>query len=75
MEFEENEWFRSCLSNIKQYVSVNCNGSILACVLYGVPQGSFLNTILSLMHINDVNQTIKVGKVHLFADELIYLNK
>ena len=75
MEFEENEWFRSCLSNIKQYVSVNCNGSILACVLYGVPQGSFLSTILSLMHINDVNQTIKVGKVYLFADELIYLNK
>ena len=36
-----NEWFRSYLSNRKQYVSINGHESSLASVLYGVLQGLF----------------------------------
>ena len=72
-----NEWFRSCLSNRKQYVSINGHESSLASVLYGVPQGSVLGPLLSLIYINDLNQAIKFCKVHHFADDtnLLHFNK
>ena len=72
-----NEWFRSYLSNRKQYVSINGNESSLASVLYGVPQGSVLGAFLFLIYINDLNQAIKFCKVHHFADDtnLLHFNK
>ena len=72
-----NEWFRSYLSNRKQYVSVNGHESSLASVLYGVPQGSVLGPLLFLIYINDLNQAIKFCKVHHFADDtnLLHFNK
>ena len=72
-----NEWFRSCLSNIKQYVSINGHESSLASVLYGVPQGLVLGSLLFLIYINDLNQAIKLCKVHHFADDtnLLHFNK
>ena len=72
-----NEWFRSYLSNRKQYVSVNGHESSLASVLYGVPQGSVLGPLLFLIYINGLNQTIKFCKVHHFADDtnLLHFNK
>ena len=72
-----NEWFRSYLSNRKQYVSINSHESSLASVLYGVPQGSVLGPLLFLIYINDVNQAIKFCKVHHFADDtnLLHFNK
>ena len=41
-----NEWFRSYLSNRKQYVSINGHKSSLASVLYGVLQGSILGLLV-----------------------------
>ena len=72
-----NEWFRSYLSNGKQYVSINGHESSLASVLYGVPQGSVLGLLLFLIHISDLNEDIKFCKVHHFADDanLIHFNK
>ena len=40
-----NEWFKSDLSNGKQYVSINGLDSNLASVLYGVPRGSILDPL------------------------------
>ena len=72
-----NEWFRSYLSNGKQYVSINGHESSLASVLYGVPQGSVLGPLLFLTYISDLSQAIKFCKVHHLADEtnLLDFNK
>ena len=72
-----NEWFISCLSNRKQYVSINGYDSNLADVKFGVPQGSVLGPLLFLIYINDLNQALKFCKVRHFADDtnLIYFSK
>ena len=72
-----NEWFRSCLSNRKQYISIHGHEQSLASVLYGAPQGSILGPLLFLIYINDLNQVIKFCKVLHFADDtkLAKLNK
>ena len=70
-----NDWFKSYLSNRNQYISINGYESGLAAINCGVPQGSVLGPLLFLLHINDLNQAIKIYKVHHFADDtnLLYL--
>ena len=63
-----NDWFKSYLSDRKQFVSTNGHVSKLASVLYGVPQGSVLGPLLFLIYINDLNQAIKFCKAHHFTD-------
>ena len=72
-----NEWFKSYLSNRKQYVSLNGYDSNLADAKFGVPQGSVLGPLLFLIYINDLNQAVKFCKVHHFADDtnLIHFSK
>ena len=72
-----NDWFKSYLSSRKQYVSVNGYDSNLADVKFGVPQGSVLCPLLFLIYIMDLNQTLKVCKVHQFADDanLLHFSK
>ena len=50
-----NEWFKSSLSNRKQYVLINGYDSNLADVKFGVLQGSDLGPLLFLVYINDLN--------------------
>ena len=70
-----NDWFKSYLSNCRQYVSINEYKSIngydsgLAAINCGVPQGSVLGPLLFLLYINKLNQAIKFCKVHHFADD------
>ena len=71
-----NDWFRSYLSDRQQYVSINGYDSGLTKINCGVPQGSVLGPLL-LLYINDLNQAVKVCKIHHFVDDtnLIYLGK
>ena len=64
-----NDWFKSCLSNRNQYVSINGFDSGLATVNCGVPQESVIGPLLFLLYINGVNQAIKFCKIHHFADD------
>ena len=63
------DWFKSYLSDRKQFVSINGHDSNLASVLYGVLQNSVLGPLLFLIYINDLKQAIKFCKVHHFADD------
>ena len=63
-----NNWFKSYLSNHKQFVSINGYDSGLAEIKCIVPQGSVLGPLLFLLYINDLNQAITFCKVHHFAD-------
>ena len=46
-----NKWFASCLSNRKQFLSINGNKSHMADVKFGVPQGSILGPLFfSYLH-------------------------
>ena len=64
-----SNWFKSCLSNCNQYVSVNEYESGLAAINCGIPEGSVLGPLLVLIHIHNFNQTPKFWKVHKFADD------
>ena len=64
-----NDWFKSCLSNRNQYVSIDGFDPDLATVICDVPQGSLLGSLLFLLYINGLNQAMKFSKVHHFADD------
>ena len=64
-----NDWFKSYLSNRNQYVSINEYESSLCVINYGVPPRSVLGPLQLLLYINDLNQAIKLCKVHYCADD------
>ena len=72
-----NDWFKSYLSDRKQFVSINGYHSRLMPVTCGVPQGSVLGPLLFLIYINDLHKAIRYCKVHQFADDtnLFHTNK
>ena len=72
-----NQWFKSYLSNRKQFVSINGFKSDSAVMNYGVPQGSVLGPLLFLIYINDLHSAFKYSTTIHFADDttLIINNK
>jgi len=73
----ENDWFKSYLSNRKQFVTINGVKSEEEIVQHGVPQGSVLGPLLFLLYINDLHNAIKHCSTIHFADDtsLILKNK
>ena len=64
-----NNWFKSFLSNRKQFVSVNGYNSDLIPVDSGVPEGFVLGQVLFLIYMNNLYKTIQYCKVHHFAND------
>ena len=61
------QWFQSYLSNRRRRVVLNGVEFDWADVLAGVPQGSILGPLLSLIYINDIVNNIR-SSIRLFAD-------
>ena len=65
----ENQWFRSYLSNRKQKVFVNGVESNFLLINSGVPQGSILGPFPFLIYINAFEKATNYFSLRLFADD------
>ena len=62
-------FFRSYLTNRRQFTVVNGVQSDIGIVKWGVPQGSVLGPLFLLLYINDIYRAVGCDAVRLFADD------
>lgn len=68
------EWFRSYLSDRKQFTKVGQHKSNLLPVSYGVPQGSILGPTLFTIYLNDIHDlSLPNAEVICYADDTVVL--
>ena len=64
-----NDWFKSYLLKRAQVTVVGNRSSNKSFITCGVPQGSVLGPLLSLLYVNDIYCSSKELKFYLFADD------
>ncbi|XP_065664405.1 uncharacterized protein LOC136086066 [Hydra vulgaris] len=62
-------WFKSYLSNRKQYISYDGDKTDNMIITCGVPQGSVLGSLLFLIYVNDLYKFSNILNTTLFADD------
>ena len=62
-------WFRSYLSNRKQYVEIDNERSPCLYIKTGVPQGSIFGPLLFLIYMNDIPNASQAFRFILYADD------
>ena len=69
-------WFKSYLNNRRQFIIHDNSNTFLANVLCGIPQGSILDPLLFLLHINVLPNVSPVLDPIMYADDtnLLYSN-
>lgn len=70
-----NEWFKSYLSDRRQFVSIAGFRSDSKSVCCGVLQGSTLGSVLFLIYINDLHQVFDKAIVHHFENDTVYFSQ
>ena len=65
----ELKWFKSYLSNRRQYCSISGHDSNFSHVTTGIPQGSSLGPLLFLVYVNDLPNAVHDSLTGMYADD------
>ena len=65
----ENNWFKSYLTNRSQYCSIDGQESEILGIECGIPQGSCLGPLLFIIYLIDFERCLEYSRANMYADD------